>query len=327
MVNTEELEQYRVIEAVQQELWQQLHALPDVVGSAIGHKVMAGKDTKKVCLVLFVSKKNDLSASHPSMIFLQNLTNRGILTDVVERPHTSVPLPLIHTDELVKLDQSRTDKFDPMIGGISCGPDVNIIKFPYSGTLGISVLRTASQELGILSNHHVMYYDATTKKVCQPARTDSIFNYTGGDKLEAYMGNVTLQGIPTYVDCAVATVLEGRSATRKTLFGIKTPVTGILSRNQVAIGDQVVKSGLSSAITTGTVRYLSVSGPDGIEPNQFAIMGNDGKDFAKSGDSGSVVLKGDKVMGLLWGKNEDDGITYAMVSPIEAVLETLGIEI
>ncbi|MEI3853624.1 hypothetical protein V7S54_21410 [Ensifer sp. CCNWLY38] len=92
----------------------------------------------------------------------------------------------------------------------------------------------------------------------------------------------------------------------------------------------MIKSGLTTGITAGTVRYISIDSPEAF--NQFAIESNNHTPFSDHGDSGSVVLVRDlagdlRVMGLLWGKNEDAGREYTIVSPIEAVIQALNIAI
>ncbi len=326
MASSEELRQYRIIEKVQHEAGERLYALPGVTGSAVGYKVAAGQETRQVCLVVFVNRKRRLPAGDPSLVLLEELGRHGVAIDVVERRNVNVPVPLVRADTQ-PLNESRTDVMDPMIGGVSCGPDVNIIRAPHAGTLGIAVARTVVGGLGILSNAHVLFHDRDTSTVCQPARSDSFRNHPAGDRLAAFQGDQLLDGRPTWVDCAVASVLPDRSAMRKRIFGIEAAVTGILRQGQVGLGDPVTKSGLQTDVTTGTVKYLSMSAGNGVEPNQFAIAGDDDEAFAKAGDSGSVVLIGTDVMGLLWGENSDEGVEYSIVSPIEAVLQNLSVEI
>lgn len=172
-----------------------------------------------------------------------------------------------------------------------------------------------------------MFYNNKTSTVTQPARIDSILNYTAGHDLAVQLGNISFSGVDTYVDAAVASLDGDRTATRRRIFGVAGAVTGIRQRTAVKVGDRVTKSGLTTGITNGVVRYTSVSGPDGSQPNQFAIEGDNGTPFADNGDSGSVVLSGTEVMGLLWGLNGGDGRKYGIVTPIQAVTQALNFQV
>lgn len=326
MADIEE-QKYRLIEDIQQELGSRLHRLPMVNGTAIGRGER--KDEAEIGLVVFLDRPKESVAVSELDEMVDGVRAKGVAVHFVERDLGTVPIApvLLAEPEAAVGAPSRTDDLNPMIGGISCGPDVNIIRAGWSGTLGLVVNRRSLGELGILSNKHVMFYNNETMTVTQPARVDSVFNYPAGHDLSSFTGNIPFNGRQTYVDAAVATVDSKRTATTRKLFGVTADVTGVKIATSVRVGDAVSKSGLTTGITTGTVKYTSVSGPNGSEPNQFAIEGNGNNPFAKAGDSGSVVMCGTEVMGLLWGSNSDDNTTYAIVTPIEAVMRVLDIDI
>jgi hypothetical protein len=318
-------EKYRSIEQAQHEIGPDLYRIPGVTGSAVGHKTINGVDTKEPALIIFVRElANASTADFTSLV--ERLKSGGTDVDIVQSENITTRIAPVALQGESRVGASRTDKIDPMVGGISCGPDVNIIWAGYSGTLGLVVKRQTG-DLGVLSNNHVLFYDTKTKTVCQPARVDSLKNHRCGHDLFSLDGNWMLDGKATYVDAAVATVDADRTASRKTLFGVTAQITGIKTRASVAIGDAVTKSGLTTGLTTGTVKYLSIEGPDGREPNQFGVVSPPNTPFAKEGDSGSVVLIGTEVMGLLWGLNEDAAGKVAVVTPIEAVFAALNIEL
>jgi hypothetical protein len=326
-----ELNQYRLIEQAQDRFRAELYGIEGINGSAVGLKATVPGVRGEPALVIFVDKELNVRASAQSIAIFEKIRSTGVDIDVVEHRNTFVPLALTEgsTDEQL-FGNPRKDVMDPIIGGVACGPDVNVLKAPWNGTLGLTV-SLDTQQLGILSNQHVMFYDQQTKTVCQPARGNSIKNHLAGDNLVAMRENVGLKGRQTFIDAAVATVVHSRKAATKRVFGINDPVAGTISREQIKIGQNVIKSGLSTGITTGIVRHVSIDAPH--ELNQFAIEGDNDAPFADDGDSGSVVLVRDaagdlRVMGLLWGRNKDEaGKTFAIVSPIEAVTEALNISI
>ena len=321
---------YRLIERLQDEVGRRLHSLPGINGSAIGRGDES--ETSEIGLVVFTDSPKRTSGTDEVVQIVNHIQSNGVTVHFVARDLRTVPIPTILLDERTDADArpdappSRDDVFNPIIGGISCGPDVTILKAPWSGTLGLVVNRRSAGKSGLLSNCHVMFYDSGTKTVTQPARIDSIFNYNAGHELSVLQGNVAFLGRATYVDAAVATLDDDRTATRRKLFP-SLDVTGVRASTHIKVGDAVSKSGLTTGLTTGKVKYTSVSGPGGSEPNQFAIEGDGGMPFCAAGDSGSVVLYGSEVMGLLWGSNSDQGVDYAIVTPIEAVTQSLDIEI
>lgn len=318
---------YRLIEKLQKEVGRRLHSHPGVSGSAIGRA--GAREDSEIGLVIFTKPDGGSIASDELSQIVEHAKSQDIAVYFEQRDLATAPLPTVVLEKPAgNVDEAdRDDVFNPIIGGISCGPNVNIIQAPWAGTLGLVVKRRATGTTGLLSNCHVMFYDNKTSTVTQPARCDSVFNYPAGHDLAVQLGNVSLAGTDTYVDAAVASLNDDRTATRRKIFGVTNDVTGIRDRSKVRVGDRVSKSGLRTGVTTGVVRYTSVSGPDGSQPNQFAIEGDGGKPFADNGDSGSVVLSGTEVMGLLWGSNSDGGVKYGIVAPIEAVIQALDIEI
>ncbi|MBD9597924.1 hypothetical protein IB270_34430 [Ensifer sp. ENS05] len=323
-----ELSQYRSIEKTQDRFRAELYAIKGVNGSAVGLKAAHPGERGEPVLVIFVDRGSSILANDSSIAVFEKIRSTGVAIDIVEHRNTFVRLPLTKgsTDQ-VTVGNARKDMMNPMIGGIACGPDVNML-VGWSGTLGLAVRR--GTRLGILSNEHVMFYDQQTTTVCQPARGNSVRNYLAGDNLVAHQGNIMFEGRRTFIDAAVATVLDSRTADPTRVFGMDESVVGSIPRTRIQIGDQVIKSGLTTGITAGTVRYLSVDSPGAF--NQFAIEGDNHVPFSDHGDSGSVVLVRDlagdlRVMGLLWGKNEDAGREYTIASPIEAVIQTLNIAI
>lgn len=70
------------VEAVLERRFRELRELPNVLNVAAGTKIVAGKDTGKPCIVVYVARKvgpRMLSASQ-----MVPLTVEGVATDVVE---------------------------------------------------------------------------------------------------------------------------------------------------------------------------------------------------------------------------------------------------
>lgn len=278
-------------------------------------KLVGGRDSGEKSIVVRVKKKlpkNEISKKDliPSKI-------NGILTDVQE------------TDEIHFLSLSRTDKWVPAPGGVSCG-HFNIT----AGTLGMWASRNGVW--GILSNNHVLANVNKGKigdSILQPGTYDggtmsdeiaklsiiipieitgdiSKCPIAGGivnalnfcakiARRKTRIPNPVLRAAVNYVDCSWAEALD-----------IKYIDTVILEigipegEYEFKVGDEAEKSGRSSGLTSSQVSSTSaainVNMGDGriasfLDQVEFNTPG-----FIIPGDSGSIILlKSQKLVGAL----------------------------
>lgn len=303
----------------------ELERLPFVSGHAVGEFTDEKTSDLKSGLEIFVFEEQ-----HKNEVALRDLIvkiekdNVPVRVTVLDFRFTPLQ-PIQHgSADLDVLVRNRTDKFDPIIGGVSCGPDVNILIAGWRGTLGLVVHRLDAKADGLLSNAHVFCYKNTTS-VCQPARVDSWLNYVAGTDLIYCKGNWNFAGRDVYVDAAVATVKPSRGGTRGAVFGVPTPLTAVKPWSSLRVGNPVSKSGLTTGVTDGTIKYFS--GTAGSAKNQIVVAGASGTAFSAPGDSGSIVYAGNEVVGLLWGGVNDTSTDLTVITPIEAVFDALNISL
>ncbi|GGJ65574.1 hypothetical protein [Deinococcus aquiradiocola] len=300
-----------------------LLALPGVTGVGVGHP-----DGDDLALVVFAEHEAALQATTAAPV-LQSLQEQGVPVRVVQATFGPLgPLKDAQLTQQVELGNPRLKKMEPMQGGISCGPDKNSLQADWHGTMGLIVTLNGTGQTAMLSNAHVMAYGnpPSNTQVCQPARVDTWVSVdVAGDHLNVVKGNIAFGGMQVGVDAAVATVSNGRTGTVRAISG-----SGIVTgAGTVALNDRVNKTGITTNVTTGVVRYVRVDVPSGgtTYRNQIGITG-DPTQFADAGDSGSVVVKGGgAVVGLLWGGTVEAGVHVTLASPIQAVMHALNFSI
>jgi hypothetical protein len=198
-----------------------------------------------------------------------------------------------------------------------------------AGTLGAFVTRNGKEDL-ILSNNHVLANENKAKKgdaILQPGDAD------GGRK-----GQDTVGQLDTFVhlrerntvDCAMAALEDGMEYYSHWLEGMG-PITGI--RTGLLDEDEpVFKLGRTTGRTEGIVTAFDVDdlqvefdAGDLRFDNQIEIGPKGSKPFSLGGDSGSLIMDGDrKAVGLLFAGNDVDA-TYA--NRIQNVLEALKVKL
>jgi uncharacterized membrane protein YgcG len=127
----------------------------NVNGVAVGHKIVAGKDTGELCVTILVMKKVAKSQLLGKDLIPQTVD--GITTDVREVGK-------------IFAFKARTDRWRPVPGGVSIGH--YLIS---AGTLGAIVKDTTTGEKLILSNNHVMANSNSASKgdaIIQPGAAD-----------------------------------------------------------------------------------------------------------------------------------------------------------
>src|SRR5947209_11737439 len=118
-----------------------IFARANVVGVAIGNKVIRGRETDERCIVVFVeAKKPEAQLRHRDVV---PKTFGNVRTDIVETGR----LHALRSEQAIDLE--RTKRTRPAPGGVSIG-HVQIT----AGTLGVLARRNGRPV--ILSNNHVL---------------------------------------------------------------------------------------------------------------------------------------------------------------------------
>src|SRR2546428_2804259 len=90
-----------------------IFARANVVGVAVGNKMIHGQDTKERCIVVFVERKRPEEELRHHDVVPKEID--GVLTDVVESGRfTAIPL-------VQSMDGNRTHRMRPALGGVSIG--------------------------------------------------------------------------------------------------------------------------------------------------------------------------------------------------------------
>jgi len=287
--------------------------LPGVNATGIG----LHSDSGDLCIAIWTKSDQDhLTLALPTTVDGVRIEHRT--GNFMTAPHRNSSAKPRETDAGAN---PRDKEVEPMIGGISVNP--NYITSTGMGTLGIA-LNHRTHGTVILSNHHVICRSdpSIDDEVAQPAH--EILFHLAAHLKQWYIGTEPLS--EHGMDAAIAKPTNGRSATLGTIFGFD----GIYSTTAApTLNMKVEKSGLTTAVTRGTVRYIHVNicNDDKIEfKNQVMIENDGGIKFADHGDSGSVVVDNaatpNSVVALLWGAYEDKskGIKFTIASPITPIL-------
>lgn len=313
-----ENEVYARLSAVRDRHVERFWADPNVTGFGIG--VLQRPGPRTYGIIVAVKDKTALTGAPAEL--------DGVPVEFVEQVFDRlepVPPP---AEGLTKALDSRSDVINPMIGGISVGPKTILIGG--AGTLGLVVTETGGNNLLLLSNEHVMCGSSPLAgdPVYQPAKVESIRNYKAGELVRWHVGNVTHAGKEYGIDAAVASPDPARAAPvpRRIYKTSTTDYITVLGSATAKLGDQVEKSGITTNLTAGDVVALDFDARNdsGIDlKRQILCEAKHDANFAEAGDSGSVVISGGYVVGLLWGATTRVGkkAKVGVVSPIGAVMQ------
>ena len=324
---------------------------PNVTSVGIGYRTIKGKpqtkDGKPVPAIQFTVKKKaaakrktaalaaelvDLSSTEiPATLPIELHANHitvNVETDVVEREYAPSCWPVAQEEMVTDERKQRHAVLKP---GISVGhPDIS------AGTLGAIVYDATSGEPCALSNWHVLHAHSGSlgDPMLQPGKHDDdrINLNRAGTLVRSHLGAAG--------DCAIARI-EGRD--------IDEVITGLFVRVESLaypeLGDRLVKSGRTTAITHGIVRRIETTakiryagvgeqligcfeiGPDEEHPAPA-------NEISKGGDSGSVWLAVDEtgaampvMVGLHFGgEGPDNPDEHALACYAHAVFQKLEVE-
>ena len=311
----------------------------NVLGVAVGRKVVGGRETEEACVVVYVDHKEPEAVLRRRDLVPRTLD--GVRTDVVATGPLRA-LPLLET-----LEVSHTARVRPAPGGVSIAHEKVT-----AGTLGVLAHRTSGETV-ILSNNHVLANSNEAKAgdaILQPGPYDGggprdaiakladfvpvAFNERELDGLgrlveRAFGGllapvGLGLRRLPSgktnLVDAAIATPLSADLVAPDVLeIG---PVAGTAP---AALGTRLKKSGRTTGLTRGKVTGLEATVEVDYGGKTAVFRGQIVSDIlSRGGDSGSLVVdEANRAVGLLFAGGE----TTTILNPIDAVLAALGLRL
>ena len=265
---------------------------PNVTSVGIGHKIVDGKRTKEVCIQFTVGRKlrPEALASEGVAPLPASVTVNGVAvpTDVVERSF-SPGYKIVHPEAIAK--DVRKTRLDPVVPGCSVAhPRLT------AGTLGAIVYDNDTGSPCVLSNWHVLQgaLGKIGDLVVQPGPFDD-------NRIDANpLGTLLRSHLGPAGDCAIARIEQRGFAADVLDLGVVPAEIGVCD-----LGDLVVKSGRTTAVTHGVVtRVDTVVKLDygdgagerqigGFEIGPAANAPASGGIISKDGDSGSAWLAAD----------------------------------
>lgn len=274
----------------------------------IGYKIFRGEQTNKLAIVVFTESKKD----NKDIPYDQRIPKSfdGILSDVVEVPPFE-PFSINNHSTAVMADNK---KYRPVPGGVEMYTPTSPTK---GGLCTIGMFANSRREednpddIYLLTNAHCLVNK--NQEVRQPESNDPL------DTIAYASRRVDSET----VDGAIAKMIRNEDADPYYILDVGVP-RGSYNVSISNLNDNVIKHGRTTETTVGFIAYVDVS----VNGMLHQIVINSDITFAAPGDSGSVVLmlegtEKHKVIGLLWG----GVLTYATLSPIEAVSRELEIEL
>ncbi len=220
------------------------------------------------------------------------------------------------------------------------GSSVGYLESGYimAGTLGCFVRQGRSPSVYILSNNHVLANENRYPKggpIVQPgtldgghAPRDTVARLTAFSALSATRAN--------RVDCAIARLVAGMEPDTRTLTDIGA-LAGTRS-GSLDVGESVHKVGRTTGVRHGRVTAIELDGlvveydmGNVSFDDQIEIEGAGRRAFSDAGDSGSLIVDGDRMAAALLfsgadhGGSNRKGVTYG--NPIQAVFKALKVRL
>jgi hypothetical protein len=304
--------------AVKRRVEQSLLAIPGVKGVGLGGKLKAGRPTGDPAIIVYVGDKKPACEVPVDQLIPAEI--EGIKTDVIESSEEQ---------RLGALEGGVGIKVEPTVSG---GGQTS------TGTLGCFATTTNDNppKVVLLSNFHVLaptkilgVGDEVRLSSCCGCCEDLIAHVLGGG-----IDDATL-------DAAIAELVPAQQVAGR-VHGV--PITGTLDITLAnlhtlpqTVQDQLTnhtyvlhKFGATTGLTHGTVADLDYPSPQYHKQHQLRVNPIGGKDFARSGDSGSVIYNdAGQVVALFWGTATDPAPHpwYGIGNHIAEVLSRLNIAI
>jgi endonuclease G len=307
----------------------QLLADPNISSVGIGRKQTAGKADGALAIQFTVNSKvapeqveGIGSTPIPEHIEIDGV---AVPTDVIERSYKPSYIAV-----QIEAKDPRKVRADTVVPGLSVGN-----RFTTAGTIGAFVRDRTSGAVVLLSNWHVLHGGQAQvgADIVQPGRHDDnrVDRNVMGTLLRSHLGPAG--------DCAIASVF-GRALSGEVM-GLGVSVDRIADPE---IGDRVVKSGRTTAVTRGRVVRIEVntkmSYPDGVSAvvGGFEIgIDEDAvpleREISRGGDSGAAwlaVARG-KPTGVMLGLHfagdaEGTAAEFALACYAKSVMTALDVE-
>lgn len=315
----------------------ELLSRPNVVGLGIGYKIRGKHETEELSVVVMVRHK----------LASLNLTDEEMIPREVDGVRTDV----IEVGEFRPL-QSRTDRSRPAPGGVSIGH--YLIS---AGTLGCPVYDKNSGIRLILSNNHVLANRNEAQAgdpILQPGPAD------GGtperDTIALLERFETIHFIEEPAACSIASAYvsfgnwaASRLGSKHRLFAyqyhplasnrmdaaLARPVNPgdildeimeigtVSASSEPSLGLEVLKSGRTTALTSGTINILDATVTVNYGGDRTAAFDNQivSTPMSEGGDSGSLLVARDTktAVGLLFAGSSQ----ATLFNPIEPILSGL----
>jgi hypothetical protein len=305
-----------------------------VIGVASGPRIRRGRQTRELCVQVFVERKRPLDALGAAERVPAELAaldpTQTVATDVIE-----IARPVEHQD---------TTRYRPVPGGCSIGPEASVS----AGTLGGWACDNADDAMVLLTNNHVISaLDnlPAARRIVQPGRLDGgVLPRDVIGTLKRHIALTTVANPPgaplppvTPVDAAIGTIDVDRDDTvlqiGPAIYELQAPTVGM----------EVQKRGRTTQLTDNG-RVFSVNGTFTINyrngtrlgrvGNTFLIRSTNTNVFSAAGDSGSLIFNQRQgelnntrpVVGLLYaGGSFNDGTPYTLACDINAVFGALNL--
>jgi hypothetical protein len=279
---------------------------------------------------------NGKKDAHRIAVYVQDskMLKSKLLSEIGALVGGGAEIDIVETG-IVRALSWHTEAVSPMRLGCSVGHQAGGV-----GTVGCFVKDLDDDAICILTNRHVLQ-NATAElpngQVFQPGGA-------AGRPIAVLKEWKDLEFGPqgrNQVDCAIATIATGfiDFDPRQVCDNVGAVIAPDLSKIAAAasLNETVSKVGQATRFTKGAVIDTDVmnlkviyDGQSAMFDHQIAVTGLGNKAFARSGDSGSLVLNGQhEPVGLLFaasaGGGNGKGIAYA--NPIKTVLELMRVEI
>ncbi|MPQ44109.1 trypsin-like serine protease [Clostridium tarantellae] len=278
----------------------------NVIGVGVGEKIIEDKNTKDLCLTVFVKEKIPLKELHPNNIVPKKYL--GIKTDVIE-------MGVIKALGL----QSRVRPF-------KFGYSISPANIRIAGTAGCLVYD--DKNYYILSNNHVMA-ELNSLPINTPIIQPGLIDGGNSEKdIIAYLSKFVAINLPknsskmplNHVDCAIAKI------TSEVHYNSYVETIGFPKGISIAdMGEPIKKSGRTTGyvkgkiITTNTTILVGYNNTEALFKDQIITT-----PISAPGDSGSALLNNSNyVVGLVFA----GGYNFSVANPIEKVLSYLNVKI